>query len=472
MGQFMRDADAFSWHMEKDPVLRSTVVAVVWLDRRPDWDVLWQREDRASRLASMFRQRLVEAPGRLAPPRWTDDEGFDLGWHLHRVAAPTPGTDEAVLDLARREAMTAFDPARPLWRFILVENLERDRAALIMKIHHSLTDGLGGMQLAQLLFDREQVPTRTYAMPEAPAGERIGTGPLLREAAEREWSRLSGVAGHGLRTALPSVLGLVRHPAGQLRSAVETTRSVARTVAPAIDTLSPIMTGRGLGRYLDLVEVRLRDLKAAAGAAGGTVNDGFVAAVAGGLRRYHERHGSPVDELRMTFPISIRGPDDPAGGNRITLMRFPVPVAQADPARRIAEVGRRCRAARHERSLPLTDGIAGALNLLPRQVVGSMLKHVDFVASDVPGFPFPVFLAGAGVERYVAFGPTIGASVNTTLLSYSGTCAMGLNIDTTAVPDPAVLVDCVREGCDEVLALGPRHRRASTPLRPAVRSAA
>src|SRR5579884_752857 len=165
MGQFMRDSDAFSWYMEKDPVLRSTVVAVVWLDRRPDWDVLWAREDRASRLASMFRQRLVEPPGRLAPPRWTDDDAFDLSWHLYRVAASPPGNDQTVVDLARREAMTAFDPARPLWQFTLVENLEGDRAALIMKIHHSLTDGLGGMQLALLLFDGERIPTRTYPMP-------------------------------------------------------------------------------------------------------------------------------------------------------------------------------------------------------------------------------------------------------------------------------------------------------------------
>jgi diacylglycerol O-acyltransferase / wax synthase len=213
-----------------------------------------------------------------------------------------------------------------------------------------------------------------------------------------------------------------------------------------------------------VVEVQLRDLKRAAAAAGGTVNDGFVAAVTGGLRRYHERHGAPVDQLRMTLPISIRSPGDPAGGNRITLMRLSVPVGEPDPALRIPEVGRRCRAARHERSLPLTNGIAGVLNLLPRAVVGGMLKHVDFLASDVPGFPFPVFLAGARVERYVAFGPTIGASVNTTLLSYSGTCAIGVNIDTAAVPDAAVLTDCIREGFDEVLALGGRHRRARVLL--------
>ena len=89
--------------------------------------------------------------------------------------------------------------------------------------------------------------------------------------------------------------------------------------------------------------------------------------------------------------------------------------------------------------MPYTNAIAAGLNVLPSGVVGSMLKHVDFVASNVPGFPFRVYLAGAPVERYVAFGPTIGSSMNITLLSYAGTCCVGMNIDIAAVPDPEVL---------------------------------
>ena len=93
-----------------------------------------------------------------------------------------------------------------------------------------------------------------------------------------------------------------------------------------------------------------------------------------------------------------------------------------------------------------------------------MLKHVDFVASDVPGFPFRVYLAGAPVERYVAFGPTIGASVNLTLMSYAGTCSVGMNIDIAAVPDPQVFADCMREGFEEVLLLGGEHEPVRLPL--------
>ena len=65
-----------------------------------------------------------------------------------------------------------------------------------------------------------------------------------------------------------------------------------------------------------------------------------------------------------------------------------------------------------------TQPIAGALNLIPLWCVGSVPRNVDFVASDVPGLPIPVFFAGAAVRMQYAFGPTIGTGLNVTLLSY------------------------------------------------------
>ena len=196
-----------------------------------------------------------------------------------------------------------------------------------------------------------------------------------------------------------------------------------------------------------------------------------MAAVAGGFHRYHHQHGVVAHELRVTLPISIRTPEDPLGGNRITLIRFALPISDPDPVTRIKDMNHLCRLAREERSLPLTNVIAGALNLLPPGTVGSMLKHVDFVASDVPGFSFPVHLAGARLERYVAFGPTIGSAVNLTLLSYNGVCCVGVTMDTAAVPDAPLLIECLRAGWEEVLALGGDHRPVLVPLRPVVTEA-
>jgi hypothetical protein len=121
-------------------------------------------------------------------------------------------------------------------------------------------------------------------------------------------------------------------------------------------------------------------------------------------------------------------------------------------------------AARREPSLPVTGVIAGALNMLPVGYVGGLLKHVDFLASNVTGPLVPVYLAGGKITGLCAFGPTIGASLNTTLVSYAGTCHIGINIDTTAAPDPDVLLACLQESLAEVTALGAAE---PVPARPA-----
>jgi hypothetical protein len=213
------------------------------------------------------------------------------------------------------------------------------------------------------------------------------------------------------------------------------------------------MKRRRLVRRLGVHEVPMPALREAAHLAGGTLNDAFLAGVTAGLRRYHSYHGTDIGNLHVTMPMSIRGEEDPVGGNRLTLMRFDLPVGVVDPAERIRQIHARAGAVRHERSLPYTQLIAGGLNLLPRWYVSAVLRHVDFLASDVPGIPMPVYLAGAAVTKQYPFGPTIGAGVNVTLMTYVDTCALGINVDIGAIPDYEVFYDCLVAGFDEVLAL-------------------
>ena len=65
-----------------------------------------------------------------------------------------------------------------------------------------------------------------------------------------------------------------------------------------------------------------------------------------------------------------------------------------------------------------------------------MFKGADFVTSNVPGAPFPLYLGGAEIERIYAFGPLSGTATNVTLLSHCGTCCIGVNVDTARRPRP------------------------------------
>ena len=451
---YMRASDAFTWYMERDPALRSTIVVIDWLDRAPDWEVLVDRVDRISRLMPSLRQHIVESPFRLTVPRWDYDPHFDLHWHPSRIAVPPPGTRDAVLALARRAAMAAFDLARPLWEVTLVEGIEGGEAALIIKLHHSLSDGVGAMRMLAIVADLQREPADLGDMPPAPPREPADLPTVITGTVGAMAGRTARLAWQGAGEAIPAWIRYARDPVGCVRGAVGMARSVYRTAAPNRSTLSPLMRERATTRHLAMIEVSLDALKKSAKTVGGTVNDAYLAAVAGGLRRYHERHGVAVDSLRALMPINLRAGQDADWGNRITLQRLIVPVGETDPAARMRALHRVAGAARAEPSLEVTEAIAGALNMLPVGYVGGILKHVDFVASNVPGAPVPVYLAGSKVTGMFAFGPTIGAAVNITLMSYDGTCDIGINIDTAAVPDPGVLLGCLRESLAEITALG------------------
>jgi diacylglycerol O-acyltransferase len=452
---YMSDSDAFSWYMEGDPLLRSTVVTVMVLERAPEMHRLVDRIDRATRTAPGFRHKVVQAPSRLANPRWVVDPDFDLTFHVRHISLPAPGTLAEVFDYARQTGMAAFDRDRPLWEITLAEGLDDGRVAVVMKLHHALTDGIGGMEMAKYLFDLEPEPGVPGPMPAAPRAARTRTLCLTLDALRHDARRVASFMRDGTRAIPAGLIDAVRDPVAALRNGVGLLGSVARTVRPVNSTLSAVMRDRRLTWHYDAATIPLDELRAPARALGLTLNDAFLGAVTGGLQRYHERHGAAVDQLLVTMPISVRTPDDPIGGNRITLMRFKLPVGKHDHAARMTSIHESCLAARHEAAIPYTNAIAGALNVLPRSLIGGMLKHVDFLASNVPGISTPIYLAGERVTEWYAFGPTIGAALNVTLISYDGTCFIGVNVDTGAIPDGPALMECLREGFADISSRSP-----------------
>ncbi len=462
----LSEPDSFTLHLEQDPLLRSTIVAVAVLDRVPDWGRLTEAIDRATRLEPNFRRRLIPGANALLPARWVDDPAFDLSWHLRRVAVPSPGTLAEVLELARVAGTTAFDPIRPRWEFTVVEGLPDGAAALVMKVHHALTDGIGGIQLAQHVVDLDRKGTKRLPVPPPPPGPSDGSVARVADAARYRLGRSVELA-NGVARQVPDVVRAVtRRPMRVPEEVGRAARSVARFVRPITSTLSPVMQERLPGwRYQEL-RVPLAGLKGAAALAGGTLNDAFLAGVGGGFGRYHRLHGATVPSLRITMPISIRREDDPAGGNRITLVRFEIPVDEQNPVSRMLAVHATTSEWRQEPAVEWTGGIAAALNLLPTSVSAGMLKHVDLVTSNVPGFDRWVYVGGARLERFLAFGPTLGAAANVVLMSYRDHCDIGVTTDVGAVPDHEALLGCLQESFDELVQLA-----ASTPAqRPGGRS--
>lgn len=451
----MSDTDALMWTIERDPLLRSTITAVIRLDEAPDRARLRRQIDRGTRQLPRMRHRVRGNPYSLVPPRWEVDPNFDLDFHLRWVSGGHSMRD--VLDYAQPIAMQSFDRARPQWEIHVVEGLDDGGAAMIAKIHHAITDGVGAVAMAMVLFDLERDPAEDDApLPPEPEPEVMGPFERLVDGVrhgfdrERETSQL--LAGG----ASAAVAALLRDPGAALRRGAEVAASAGRLIAPSIRPRSAVMTERSLKMHFDTISVPLARAKAAAKVAGGRLNDAFVAATTAGLRRYHEAHGASTGALRMAMPINVRQ-EEGVGGNHFVPARFDIPLVIEDPVERMRSVHALVARQRAEPALDLVDPMAGVLNRLPRglttEVFGSVLRGVDVVTSNVPGAPVELFSAGGKVTEMYAFAPLSGAATNITLLSYVDTCHIAVNADRAAVRDPEVFIDCLRQGWDEMLAV-------------------
>jgi WS/DGAT/MGAT family acyltransferase len=390
-----------------------------------------------------------------------------LDFHLRFVRAADDRSLRGVLDLAASIAMQAFDRTRPIWEWTTVDDVENGSAMVILKLHHSLTDGVGGMRLMAQLFDveRHRQALRRIDPADVPHGQHPSAAGLIAGGLGHQVASGAGRARDIART----MLGAARDPVSGVEDALHGLASAARLLAPAQGPMSPLMRQRSSRLHFETFSLPLAHLRAAAARVDGKVNDAFLTAVAIGLRGYHEVHGENAEALRVNLPINLRTDGSTAGGNNWAPSRFPVPLGGDDVDEHMHEIHDLVARQRAEPALQFAGTLAALLDELPTplltQVFTGMLTCLDFAASNVAGVTFPLYVGGARMESMLAFAPPGGAAVNVALLSYLDTAFIGLNIDPVAVPDPKVLLACVQDGFAAVVerpSTRPRPRRSGT----------
>lgn len=442
--------DFATWRMASDdPVMRSTIIGLLVLEASPDWDQLSDRFERATRLSPVLRSKVVEGPLDLQTPRVVVDPDFDLGYHMRRFSMPGARWAD-VLTEARRQSMTDFDKERPLWRMTLIEDLPAGKSALIVKLHHAIADGQGAVQLGLALLDFTAEGSDLGPMPEAPEPVELDTRGFMQAVIRNNVGWVAKTAEDAIKGIGPLAMAAIKNPLQLISKVRETAESVARfTKIPLpLGPLSPIMQSRSINYHFDTIDIDFAQFRAAAKKRERTVNDLFLAAISVGMYRYHEKMGRPVGELRMNMPISLRTSDDQS--NAVTIARFEIPISNVidDVLEAAATIVRSWRA---EPALKLADYFAELTRFLPPELVSAAAQTSDLTASNVPGVPVPVWLAGARVERMYPLVGTIGAAINVTMLTYEGTASVGVSSDDAAVGDRAELIASLRSGFGEVI---------------------
>ena len=453
--QKMSDAEGLMWRLEKDPHLSSTFANVTILDKAPDFDQLLRRMERAVYAIPRLRQRVQPMPVNLTPPMWVDDPNFDLRYHVRRIALPKPGTVRQLLDLATLITCDAYDRTRPLWQFVVVEGLRGGKAALIQKLHHTIVDGEGGVQLSLQFLDFErdaaEPPPLDPDLIAAAAAQQpdIPQPDLLRDLLNGSLRMPIGL--------LKQVKDLLADPTGipdAGSAAADTVRGLVQQLGDTEAARSPLWTERSLQRRMETLRAPFDDTRAAAKRLGGTLNTAFLTAAAEAAGRYHRELGSPVEELRASMAISTR--TEQSGANAFSLARMLVPTGDMPIGDRFRAIQDATGVAREASATASLETLAAVAATLPTSLITRIARQqaqtVDFATSNVRGAPMPLYLAGAQILENYPVGPLGGVAFNLTLLSYAHSLDMGVNIDTAAVREPELLQRCLARAFADLLA--------------------
>ena len=440
---------------EANPRTRSGIMGVEILDVTPDWERFRAKMEDASRKVLRLRQKVVMPTLPTAAPRWIVDPDFNLDYHVRRMRVPEPGTLRQVFDLAEVALQSPMDISRPLWSATLVEGLADGKAATILHLSHAVTDGVGVVEMFASIYDLERDPEPT-ATPPVPIPQDLSPNELMRQGI----NRLPGSIAGGVLGALGSVARVttkvVRDPVSAVSGVVDYATSGARVMGSAAES-SPLLRRRSLSTRTEAIDMVFGDFHRAAKAGGGSINDAYLAGLCGALRRYHEAMGITLETLPMAVPVNLRSEDDPAGGNRFAGINLAAPVGVVDPEARIKAIRAQMTSRREERAINVVGLMAPVLSLLPDTLLESMAGSVvnsDVQASNVPVFPGDTYIAGAKILRHYGIGPLPGVAMMVVLVSRGGYISVTARYDRASIVDDGLFARCLREGFDEVLALG------------------
>jgi diacylglycerol O-acyltransferase len=439
---------------ERGPIHVNVGATIIVSGKPPTFGDFAAHVEKRLNLVPRFRQKVTPDPLGLDNPVWTDDPRFDIDWHLRRVALPEPGGMTELRELAGRIYSEPLDLARPLWQLYLVEGLEGRRHALINKTHHALVDGVSAIDVGTIILDPTKdgvemaIPEERWD-PDEPSPSML----FARAATER--------IARPIRTARKAALNAVTMPRSTATSVLRTAEAFGRLAAGG-PKAPPTYFNQEIGRdrRVAFVETRLDEIKAAR-TGDATVNDVLLACAAGGIRRYLARHGEAPSQIVGLVPMSIRRPEEQHDlGNRVATLMVPLPIAEADPARRLNLVSAETTKQKESQLAAAASLVIEASGWTPptinRVLAGAMSRPLNWnlVISNVPGPQVPIYLLGQKLEAIYPFIPLSpqGHALSVGMLSYDGGVFFGLAGDREVLHDIESLAADLREALAEQVA--------------------
>ena len=377
--------------------------------------------DRAARVPRL-RQRITPALFGLGGASWTDDPLFDPSEHVHTHRLGEFYDEDPLATYAAEWIEQPLDLRRPPWALHVVSGLPDGKLALLLKLHHSFTDGAGAFAVAAGLLD------------ELPFARTLLTGSTERPP------------------RLRSPLSMVKDAISEAGENANIASSILRATRPY--PVSPLAAPKSSSRRVSFARLDLAEIKKVRVAHGGTSNDVILAVLAGALRQWMLNRGQRVAgrPLRALVPVSMRARETGTAANQLSGYLCELPVHIEDPVERLREI--RHSMNRNKAAGPLTG--AGALPVLADRIPSPLHKVATKSAGQVAGLLFDTVITNVPLPKLsltldgsplreiyplVPLAPRHAVGIAAT--TFHNAVHIGLQTNGAAVPDTGALRDAV-----------------------------
>lgn len=449
--------DAFILRMDS-PTNMAVITALMIFDQPVEHERLRATIQHRLLEFDRFCQRIGEDGRFIKRPAWELDPFFSLDAHLHRVGLPAPGDLAALRYLISDLMSTPLDMSKPPWQMHLVENYG-EGSALIIRLHHSIADGLSLVQVLLSLIDFG--PDAPWPQPRARHDEHHGTrlGRLLMPPL-RLTSRALNLADRLLSRSLDAMENpeLIKYESIKLASNAEV---LVRYLLDDDEPETCLRGACGAAKKATWSEpLPLDEVKALGKAMGGTVNDIMLTAIAGGIRRYLLGKGDAIDypDLRVIVPFNMRAnPGSVQLGNELGMVMLKLPVGLDEMTKRFDAVKKRMDELKESRDPHAIWGLlSSAVFDLPlaQDVVQDMIvSKASMLVTNVPGPQKQLYFAGRALKTMIFWVPQpVGWGLGLSIYSYNGFVTLGVACDAGLIPDPEAVAAAFLEEYREMKA--------------------
>ncbi|MGI9288311.1 MAG: wax ester/triacylglycerol synthase family O-acyltransferase [Pseudomonadales bacterium] len=376
----------------------------------------------------------------------------DLVYHIRHVAVPTPGTLQQFYALVSFLNTTLLDRAQPLWECYIIEGIEGNQCAIMIKVHHALIDGGGALQLFRnsMSDSARDKAIRAIWMP----SDTVKPRRTRSRVSESQLKKLVSTFGK-----LPSgILGAATEFANMGAQSLKLKPKTSALPFGANRTIFNNAAQSSARRYANC-EIPLDRVKAIAKATDTTVNDVVTTIIDDGLHHYLNDQNASIDVPLVTLmAMSMRTADQKAAGNQVSVELVPMGQPKAAIGKRLQQVHDSIQQVKDKsRKLPSAVRqfyslfIFGSATLSDISATLEAIPSANLIISNMVGPQEQLYMGGVPMVAFQGL-PIVppGGGLNVTFASVNKDLCLAVGATPEAVNDPYKLIQFILHGFEKL----------------------